>query len=82
MKLQARLDRHREAFEKKAPPEALAVMHRATKDLQASGIVAKALKAGDQAPPFTLYNQHEETVSRDGILSRGTLVLGFYRGRW
>lgn len=82
MKLQARLDKHREAFEKKAPPEALAVMHRATEDLQASGIVAKALKVGDQAPPFTLFNQHEETVSHDGILSKGTLVLGFYRGRW
>jgi len=57
-------------------------MHRVRKDLEASGIVAKALKVGDRAPAFTLDNQHGEPVSLAAVLSKGPLVLGFYRGRW
>jgi ribosome-binding ATPase YchF (GTP1/OBG family) len=82
MKLQERLNKHREAFEKKAPPEVLVVMHRAAADLEASGMVAKALKVGDTMPPFTLNNQHGAAVSSDNALAKGPLVLGFYRGRW
>ena len=82
MKLQDRLDRHRQAFEKKAPPEALAVMHGATEALRASGMVAKALHAGDKAPAFTLNNQNGIAVSSERLLTSGAIVLSFYRGRW
>jgi hypothetical protein len=82
MKLQERLARYKAAFQKKAPPEALAVMQRARADLEASGIAAKALKVGDRAPEFTLNNQHGVSVSLASVLTKGTLVLGFYRGRW
>ncbi len=82
MKLQERLDKYKAAFEKKAPPEALAVMHRATEDLRSSGLVEKALKSGDAAPQFTLTNQTGTAVSLADTLAKGTLVLGFYRGRW
>lgn len=82
MNLQERLDRHKAAFVKKAPPEALAVMHRATADLQSSGRVAKALKTGDSAPRFTLNNQDGASRSLASFLTKGPLVLGFYRGRW
>jgi hypothetical protein len=82
MRLQERLDKYRAAFQKKAPPKALAVMHRVTADLEASGIVAKALKAGDKAPAFTLDNQDGVSVSLGSVLAKGPVILGFYRGRW
>jgi hypothetical protein len=60
--LQSRLDEFKKAFESGAPPynaphEAIETMHRATADLKASGIEAHALKVGDRAPSFTLFNQ-------------------------
>mgnify|MGYP001813338760 CR=1 FL=1 len=82
MNLRERLDRHKAAFEKKAPPEALAVMHRATADLQRSGMVSKALGVGDQVPHFTLDNQDGASRSIAAYLGKDPLVLGFYRGRW
>lgn len=82
MNLQERLDRYKAAFVKKVPPEALAVMHRATADLQNSGMAAKAHKAGDVAPRFSLENQDGAPTSLDAALAKGPVVLGFYRGRW
>lgn len=82
MNLQERLDRHKAAFEKKAPPEVLAVMHRATADLKRSGMVSKALGVGDKVPDFTLHNQEGASRALPSLLTKGPVVLGFYRGRW
>jgi hypothetical protein len=55
-------------------------MHRATAELEASGILDRALKVGDRAPSFTLFNQeHVQVVSID-LLREGPLVVGFFRG--
>ncbi len=81
-KLQARLDRIRASFETKASPETLAVMHRATKDLEVSGAVEKALGEGATMPGFTLPNQKNESVTLSGLLARGPAVLTFFRGHW
>jgi hypothetical protein len=66
--LRDRLDEFRKAFESGAPPynaphEAIEKMHRATAELKASGIEAHALKLGDRAPSFTLFNQKHVEVS-------------------
>ena len=82
MNLQEKLNRYKASFVKKAPPEALAVMQRATADLQRSGMVARARQAGDAAPRFTLENQDGKAISLSSILIKGPVVLGFYRGRW
>ena len=82
MGLQDRLDHMREQFESSAPPEALAVMHRATDDLLHSGIMDRVLKVGDRAPEFTLPNEQGKLVSPLELLSNGPLVLSFYRGVW
>ena len=50
MTLQQRLDRIREGFEKQAPAEALAIMHRATDDLRSSGILDGVVGEGQEAP--------------------------------
>ncbi len=67
--LQDRLDEFKRNIESGAPPynmshEALEKMHRATAELKASGIESRALKVGDGAPEFRLFNQdHVEVAS-------------------
>jgi hypothetical protein len=82
MKLQPRLDRIRQGFEKQAPSEALAVMHRATEDLRRSGIMERALQEGQAAPPFDLEGSRGDRVSLGGLLEKGPVVLNFFRGHW
>src|SRR5689334_5970027 len=57
-------------------------MHRATDELIASGAAAKALKAGDRAPAFTLNDADGKPVSSADLLTQGPLVATFYRGIW
>jgi hypothetical protein len=85
--LQNRLDEFKKAFESGAPPynaprEAIELMHRATGELKASGAEERALKAGDRAPSFTLFNQDHVQVSSNDLLSQGPLVATFFRGHW
>lgn len=85
--LQARLDEFKKAFESGAPPynaphEALETMHRATAELEASGLVNKALKVGDRAPQFGLFNQDHVQVNSADLLRQGPLVVSFFRGHW
>ena len=82
MKLQEKLDAFKEKFEKQVPPEAVRIMHRATKGLRNSGIMEHTVKVGDKAPDFSLKNTAGEEVSLNQLLSKGPVVLGFYRGRW
>ena len=82
MSLQAKLAKMREQFEASAPPEALAVMHRATNDLLASDIMDGVLKVGDRAPEFSLADQDNNLVNTTDLLVDGPLVISFYRGVW
>ena len=85
--LQERLDEFKKAFESGAPPynaphEAIERMHRATAELKASGLEDGALKVGDRAPSFTLFNQDHVQVASTDLLREGPLVVGFFRGHW
>ena len=83
MSLQDKLDAFRADFEgKKAPPEVVAIMHRATADLIASGQADRALQAGARAPEFALPDGHGVLMRSADLLGRGPLVLTFYRGIW
>lgn len=82
MALQDKLDAYKKGFKKKAPPEALDIMHRAQEALEQSGILGKALATGDFAPDFMLKNYDGKEVRLSGLLASGPVVLGFYRGRW
>ena len=82
MKLQERLDARRSEFEKKAPKEALDIMHRATEDLRNSGIMERILKIGDTAPDFELKNAVGQSILSRKLLEDGPLVVNFYRGKW
>jgi peroxiredoxin len=83
MSLQDKLDAFKADFEgNKAPPQAVAVMHKATADLIASGLADRALKAGARAPEFALPDAHGQTTRSADLLARGPLVATFYRGIW
>ena len=82
MGLQEKLHAHKKDFITKVPPDALATMQQATHDLNASGILAKAVKVGDLAPDFELLDTEGAAVALGDLLDKGPLVLSFYRGRW
>ena len=82
MTLQQRLDEYQAQARAKRPPERQAIMDRATEDLRRSGIADQCLKAGDTAPGFALPNGAGEIVRSGELLSRGPLVVSFYRGGW
>jgi hypothetical protein len=85
--LQERLDGFKKSFESGSPPynaprEAIEKMHRATAELEASGIENRALEVGDRAPSFALFNQHHVQVSSANLVQKGPLVVSFFRGHW
>ena len=82
MPLQDTLDAMRDSFESKLPPEMVNTMHQATEELLQSNIMNRVLKKGDGAPQFSLPDHNGEMVGSEDLLSRGPLVVGFYRGVW
>ncbi len=82
MSLQEQLDELKSQFESTAPPEALAIMHRATDELLESDIMNGVLKTGERAPDFSLTDHNGNQISASDLLAKGPLVVGFYRGIW
>jgi peroxiredoxin len=87
MTLQAKLDAFKADFEAgkppyNVPPSVIETMHQATAELIASGVATRALKAGDTAPDFTLDAPDGHAVASAHLLTRGPLVVSFYRGVW
>jgi peroxiredoxin len=81
--LQDQLDRITQNTRALVQPERLAVSEKATEDLFNTGIEDRILKAGAQAPAFTLEDAltHKPVSSAD-LLALGPLVINFFRGRW
>ncbi|MBV9018332.1 MAG: hypothetical protein JO058_21995 [Alphaproteobacteria bacterium] len=82
MTLAATLQGIREASAKRIPAERAAIMHRATEELRASGIMDRVIKAGAALPAFALPNSHGQEVRSVDLLAKGPLVLTFFRGNW
>ena len=87
MSLQNKLDAFKADFEAgkppySVPPSVIETMHRASAELIASGQAERALKAGDKAPIFLLNDSDGQLVSSAELLSKGPLVVSFYRGVW
>lgn len=85
--LRERLEEQKRKFESGGPPynmtrEVIETMHRATAELKASGIEDGALKVGDRAPEFSLFNQDHVKVDSSELLREGPLVVSFFRGHW
>ena len=82
MGLSEQLERIREGAAERIPADSVAVMHRATEELRASGIMDRVLKVGDRMPAFNLENTRGGTVSSADLLAKGPLVVSFFRGKW
>ena len=82
MALQEKLDMMREMSKTRIPPEARAIMERSIDDLRTSGIMSRVVRVGQPAPGFTLPDAAGRPVSLRELLTRGPVVLSFYRGRW
>lgn len=59
-----------------------AILEKATQDLVDSGLAAKAIKSGQQAPDFALPNILQVSTRLVDLLKKGPVVLTFYRGGW
>ena len=82
MSLKDQLDKLRAASAERFPPETLATMQGATKDLIASGIAERSASEGSAAPDFALPNAHGEPVASEALWEDGPAVVSFYRGGW
>jgi peroxiredoxin len=81
--LQDQLDRITQNTRALVQPERLAVSEKATEDLFNTGIEDRILKAGAEAPAFTLEDAlTQNPVSSADLLALGPLVVNFFRGRW
>ena len=80
--LAERLEVIRQGADKRIPPDKRAIMHRATADLRASGIMDRVIKVGDRLPAFALQNAFGREVRSSDLLAKGPLVLTVFRGSW
>jgi peroxiredoxin len=72
----------KELIAKYVPATTLEVHARVIAALKAQGLVANSLGVGARVPEFTLPDHNGRPISSSELLSRGRLVLCFFRGRW
>lgn len=77
-----KLDSFRTTFDAGAPPEIAEVLARADREIAASGIAARTIRAGDIAPDFSLVDTNGAAISLARSRVTGPVVLSFYRGDW
>lgn len=84
MHLQERLDDYKRKFlaSDKVTPEIVAIIRKSTEQLRSQTVLQGVSKAGQTAPPFELPNQDGKLVSSSSFLSKGPLVVSFFRGVW
>lgn len=67
---------------KMIPQKTADIMAGALEELKRANVTAHARRRGDLAPEFELPDAKGEIVSSKDLLTRGPLVLSFYRGSW
>jgi peroxiredoxin len=82
MTLDAELRAFQASRHPQIPVEAREIMDRAVQELAESGQAGHALTVGTRAPRFSLPSATGETVALDALLTKGPVVLTFYRGAW
>ena len=82
MSLKEKLEATRAASAARLPAEKQAIMHRATADLRASGILKKVLAIGQPVPTFVGPNYDGRLIASSDLLAHGPLVTSFFRGSW
>lgn len=82
MTLNTELRAFYESRRQQIPAETREIMDRAARELAESGQADRASTVGAKAPGFSLPSATGPTVTLDGLLAKGPVVLTFYRGAW
>jgi peroxiredoxin len=82
MSLQQQLESFAFGFAQHMPPEIVQRLQASVDELRNSGLADRALRAGDRAPDFSLPNAGGRPVSLANALTKGPVILSFYRGGW
>ena len=80
--VEARLNELKEQSAQNVPPAVIEAGLKGIEEMIKAGIVDKALHAGASMPSFTLSDARGKKVRSDDLLSKGPMVLVFYRGAW
>lgn len=80
--VEAELRARAEESARRLPPEVMATNRKGIEEVAASGILKTALGVGGRMPAFTLGDAAGVQVSSAALLSRGPVVVVFYRGAW
>jgi len=72
----------KELVAKYVPEEIQAIHARVIAELQQQGIAESALPAGAKAPAFELTDHNGKLVSSTELLTKGRVIICFFRGRW
>jgi peroxiredoxin len=80
--LREELEERKALAEQYVPLDVQQVNRQTVEQLAAAGIAGRILPVGASAPPFQLPDQDGNPVSSDELLTRGRLVICFFRGRW
>ena len=82
MNLSGELKQIKEQFIAGADPVLLDTMQQAMRELEASGIAKRALGVEKRVPQFTLDDERGVGFALSDFLSRGPVLLQFFRGFW
>ena len=82
MSLKAQLDACRREYEATREPHVVEAARRSILALAETGLVAKAVKAGETAPPFGLRCRRGGFIDLSDLLNRGPVVISFFWGDW
>jgi hypothetical protein len=82
MSLKEEIAKFMQQFLDQVPTAVKNTMEAEAERLAQSGIAEKSLNVGDKAPAFSLPNGAGKTVASADLLSKGPLVVSFYRGGW
>ena len=80
--LSHRLARHVEESRQHLPEAYYTILRKSVAYLRDSGLFDGALKVGEPLPPFRLPSSAGRLVEARDLLSRGPLVVSFFRGDW
>ena len=82
MSLSGELKQIKEQFIAGADPAIIDTMQQVMRELEASGIVEQALGVDKRVPQFTLEDERGVGFALSDFLSRGPVIIHFFRGFW
>lgn len=82
MSLSEKLRSVYKGFVESAPKEVLETFEKASQHLAEKKLEKSALKVGQKMPNFELKNAFGKVKRSSELLSKGPLVISFYRGSW